>query len=59
MQALTIRPDLVNSEFFIEFLQLEKNSPSLLCQKPVFLGMFSVDPLNIEFSKGVRQFYYD
>lgn len=59
MQALTIRPDLVNSEFFIEFLQLEKNSPSLLCQRPVFLGMFSVDPLNVEFSKGVRQFYYD
>jgi hypothetical protein len=42
MQSLTIRPDILNSDFFIEFIQLEKNSP-----------------LNIEFAKGVRQFYYD
>lgn len=59
MQGLTIRQDVVNSDFLREFLQLEKNSPGLLCKVPTLLGEFSVDPLDIDFAKGVRDFFYD
>lgn len=30
-----------------------------MCQAPKLLGEFSVDPRNLDFSKGVRDFYYD
>lgn len=43
MRITSIRKDIVNSEFYSEFLQLEKHSKALLVNKPRFEGEFEIE----------------
>ena len=50
---------MLSSDFLIEFLQLDRNSPQLVAASPILMKSFSIDKDEDNPSKGIRDFYYD
>jgi hypothetical protein len=43
LQETSKRKDIINTSFYIEFLQLDKHSPMMLARKPKFLHEFEME----------------
>ena len=54
-----MRKDVLSSEFVVEFLGLQRNSPQLVFSPPLLMKQFSIDKDGDNPSKGIRDFFYD
>ena len=59
LQGLVIRKDVLASDFLIEFLQLNHNSPQMITNNPILLGDFTIDKDEDFPNKGIRDFFFD